>query len=215
MESDFWESRWREGRIGFHRSEPNPYLVRHALGMRGWPGRVFLPLAGKSLDVTWLADRGCEVVANEWVERAVRSFFDERGVQPERTTDGAFHRYTSSGITFYQGDFFELRPEQVRPVQWVFDRGSLIALPPDVRPRYVRHLIDLVGEEAEILLNVIEYDQTQMAGPPFSVPTPELQSLFEGWDLTLLEEQPSLDDNSRFRAAGLTWLTERVWRIRH
>ena len=51
-----WESRWREGRIGFHKTEVQPMLVRHAeVLLTGNPQRVFVPLCGKSVDLPWLA----------------------------------------------------------------------------------------------------------------------------------------------------------------
>ncbi|MGF1508636.1 MAG: thiopurine S-methyltransferase [Myxococcota bacterium] len=213
MQQSFWETRWREGRIGFHRDEPNPYLVRHALAMKGWPGRVFLPLAGKSVDVPWLRDRGCEVVANEWVKEAVEAFFEEQNLDAVRQPSGDHQLYEAENLRFFQGDFFSLTRDQVGEVDWAFDRAALIALPTEARSRYVEQLVRLVGADHELLLVHVEYDPEGMEGPPFSVSVDEVRTLFRGAHLTLLEEQSALDDNSRFRAAGLTWLTERAWRI--
>ena len=50
-----WESRWEEGRIGFHLKEVNPYLIRFSDQLlHQKPDRVFVPLCGKTLDLGWL-----------------------------------------------------------------------------------------------------------------------------------------------------------------
>lgn len=209
-----WHARWDENRIGFHRPEPNPNLTNHALSMRGWPGRVFLPLCGKTVDMPWLASRGCEVVGSELVSGAVSAFFEENAIEETVTPQGSITTRAGNGITIHQGDVFDLTPEIVGPIDWTFDRGALIALPPEIRARYAPHIARLTGADKEILLVHVEYDQSLMSGPPYSVPVEELRRLFEGHDLTLLHEAPALSPDSPFRQAGLTWLTERVWRIR-
>ena len=51
-----WESRWEEGRIGFHLPEVNPCLLRHSgVLLNQEPQSVFVPLCGKTLDLLWLA----------------------------------------------------------------------------------------------------------------------------------------------------------------
>ena len=56
MQHEFWHQRWQENRIGFHRGEVMPLLEKHwhALQLPS-SGRVLVPLAGKSLDMVWLA----------------------------------------------------------------------------------------------------------------------------------------------------------------
>ena len=52
MNPEFWHQRWAGHQIGFHQSTPTPLLLKHwpALGIA--PGAtVFVPLAGKSLDM--------------------------------------------------------------------------------------------------------------------------------------------------------------------
>jgi len=78
MDPDFWHQRWREGRIGFHQDRPTPLLLEH------WPAleltvgsQVFVPLAGKSLDLVWLAAQGYRVLGVELSPLAVAQFFDD------------------------------------------------------------------------------------------------------------------------------------------
>ena len=56
MQPDLWHDRWREGRIGFHQDKPTPLLLKHwpAMGIAAG-AKVFVPLAGKSLDLAWFA----------------------------------------------------------------------------------------------------------------------------------------------------------------
>src|SRR5690606_18756278 len=95
MEPDYWLHRWDEGRTGFHRDDVMPLLQRH------WPAlelpadaAVLVPLAGKTLDMHWLAARGHPVLGAELSERAVQAFFAEAGLEPqcERDHDGLHHR---------------------------------------------------------------------------------------------------------------------------
>jgi Thiopurine S-methyltransferase (TPMT). len=89
MDPVFWLQRWNEGRIGFHRGEVMPLLEKHwpALGVPAG-GRVFVPLAGKTLDMHWLAAQGHAVLGAELSPLAVRAFFAEAGLEPAVAEDG-------------------------------------------------------------------------------------------------------------------------------
>ena len=83
MQPDFWHQRWADNQIGFHQSAPTPLLLKHwpALGIT--PGaQVFVPLAGKSLDMAWLASQGHRVLGVELSQLAVEQFFAEHDLQP-------------------------------------------------------------------------------------------------------------------------------------
>ena len=80
MDADFWLSRWREERIGFHAPQINRLLVQHvgALSLRA-SQRIFVPLCGKTLDIGWLLDNGYHVCAIELAPIAVESLFVSLG----------------------------------------------------------------------------------------------------------------------------------------
>ena len=60
----------------------------------------------------------------------------------------------------------------------------------------------------------LDYDQTQMAGPPFAVLDDEVQRLFgDVWALKILEDQDVLGESWKFLEAGVTRLEERVYRV--
>ncbi len=60
----------------------------------------------------------------------------------------------------------------------VFDRAALVALPDTLRLRYAEHLHAITRAAPQFLLT-FEYDQTQMNGPPFSLP-PDLVAAAHG-----------------------------------
>ena len=83
MQPDFWHQRWADQQIGFHQSTPTPLLLKHWSVLGIAPGAtVFVPLAGKSLDMAWLAAQGHRVLGVELSQRAVDDFFAEHGLQP-------------------------------------------------------------------------------------------------------------------------------------
>jgi thiopurine S-methyltransferase len=55
----------------------------------------------------------------------------------------------------------------------IYDRAALIALPPELRAKYVAHL-----KAASLLLITLEYPQERMDGPPFSIGAAEVQRLY-------------------------------------
>ncbi len=214
MEADFWHQRWENEQIGFHLSQVNPYLVECWPKLKLHAGsRVFVPLCGKSLDMLWLAEQGHEVVGVEISPIAVRAFFEENDLSPTVEQQGAFEIWRMDQITLLCGDFFELQPPQLGEVSAVYDRASLIALPEDMRPDYVEHLNHLAPDVPRLLIT-LEYDQSKMAGPPFSVSDDEVRSLYEDRSsLTHLATTNVIEANERFREKGLESLLESVWQI--
>lgn len=214
MNPEFWLERWQNNQIGFHQDEVNVHLESHWDGLGAKPGcSVFVPLCGKSLDMTWLASRGHPVVGNEISELAVKAFFEEAGLVPEVADEGRFKRYSADLITLLCGDFFDLRPEDVAECTAVYDRASLIALPKDMRPAYAEHIKRLLPKTPHLLVT-LSYDQSQMNGPPFSVHEEEVRAYYEpdyqvdkGQSVELIEEEP------RFKQRGLDSLLETVYRL--
>lgn len=201
-ETNPWKARWRDGNFPWHRDHVHPDL--HAFGgtfLGERARRVFVPLCGKSVDLRWLADQGHDVVGVELSELAVEAMCEEQSIDPERDIDGPFTVYRAERLTVYCGDYFELTPAQVG-AERVWDKASMIALPPDLRGRYVAHLRTLVAADSAIMLNAIDYDQSVMDGPPFSVTAAEVRERYTGCTVDVLSESDGLDDSPRWREAG-------------
>jgi thiopurine S-methyltransferase len=72
------------------------------------------------------------------------------------------------------------------PVEAVYDRAALVALPAEIRQRYAAHLMEITATAPQLLIGY-EYDQALQAGPPFSVGREELHRHYgESYRLTLL-----------------------------
>lgn len=193
MEHEFWHDKWQRNDIGFHESEPHPLLIAHwhriVHGGRG--GRVFVPLCGKSVDLLWLAEHDHDVVGVELSEIAVEAFFDENGLRFERTRSGPLVRFAGERITLWCGDYFDLTRATLGEIDWVYDRAALIALPPELRARYVAHSAALLARGAQGLLITIRYAPGLFRPPPFSVEREEVRTLYaDRFEIEALAEQP-------------------------
>ncbi len=215
MHPDFWHERWRTGQIGFHAPDYHPALLAT------WPGlglasgsRVFVPLCGRSLDMVWLAARGHEVVGIELSPLAVADFFAHEKLTPQVERRGALERWRAGRYELLCGDFFELGHEALGDIAAWYDRAALVALPLDLRRRYVERMAALLPCGARGLLVTVDYDQARMDGPPFSVPPVEVEALHAGaFDVAPLTRHDCLPDNPRFRERGLDAMFESSFRL--
>ena len=191
MEHDFWHERWNLNQIGFHEAEANALMVSNLDALDLAPGaRVFLPLCGKTRDIAWLLDRGYRGVGAELSEKAVRALFAEMDFAPEVSEHGRLRRFSGPDIEILAGDVFEVTAEALGPVDAVYDRAALVALPPETRPRYAAHVHDITGGARQLLI-CFEYDQSVMPGPPFSVDAAEVERVHAPrYGLTRLETLP-------------------------
>lgn len=215
MKDSYWLQRWREGRTGWHHREPMPLLLQHwpALGVPAG-SRVLVPLAGKSLDMLWLVQQDYSVLGVELSELAVQQFFSENhlSAQSQRQVDGV--HYAAGDIVVIQGDIFKVAARVFESCTAVYDRAAVIAMPAEMRARYVHEVYGKLPPDCRGLMITLEYPQAQMQGPPFSVPEDEVRRLFEPqWDVALLERRDILAGQPSFAEAGVTALATAVYRL--
>lgn len=215
MRPDFWHKRWQIGQIGFHQAAVDRHLEKYwpDLGLaRG--SRVFVPLCGKSLDLLWLQERHESVTGVELSAVALESFCMEHGVPARRRVLEHFDLYEASKLRLYRGDFFALTPELLGPVSAVFDRAALISWAPELRAAYVARIAALTKPGTQTLLVTVEYTQSQMAGPPFSVSPDEVDRLYAGnHAIQRLSREDVLANEPRLRSRGVTQLFEACYRL--
>lgn len=208
MEPDFWRARWAEGKTAFHEGEPNQHLTNH-IARLGQKKRVFVPLCGKAVDLTYLPAFGHQVIGVELVEQAVQEFFAMLGGTPTVTPQGPFKRYEAAGIVILQGDFFATTREHLGPIDALYDRASLIALPETMRRDYVKHLHALLPAGAPGLVITVEYEQHLAEGPPFSVSEAELRAHYAGGTVEKLAEVKATGSPKLVQAGAI----EKAWAV--
>lgn len=180
MQPKFWKEIWRKEKIGFHQREINERLRTFfpALDLPN-DSSVFVPLCGKSLDMRWIREQGHPVIGVELSRRAVAAFFSEADLEPTITNEPPFERWSADGINILCGDFFNLTRDHLSGVRAFYDRAALVALPPEMRSNYARHLGEILPADAVGGLLGVEYEQSEMNGPPFSVEEDEVRRIFE------------------------------------
>lgn len=203
-----WLGRWREARIGWHEPDGNASLkALWPSALRG--SHVLVPLCGKARDLHWLALQGACVTGVELSPIAAQQFFAENELRFTRARDAGLPSYRARElpITFCIGDYFSFRGGGFDAL---YDRGALVAMPPEQRPRYAAHTDTLLAGGASRLVITLEYDQAVAGGPPYSVPAAELLSYWP-----MLERRREHNDIAncppKFRAAGLTTVLEVAW----
>lgn len=214
MNPEFWQARWQEKRIGFNQPEVNLLLTQYFSELKLPTGsRIFVPLCGKSIDMLWLAHQGFNVVGIELVETAAQEFFVEQDIAYTITE----HRQNPN-IKCYQGqvaeqtielwvaDIFALSIDDIGSIDGVYDRAALIAMPPDMRPKYSEQVRNL-GQNAAQLLLTLHYDQNEREGPPFSISHEQIKQYYGAhYQIRELE-----GESSTLNAAPEMAVTEHIW----
>lgn len=209
---EFWHSKWAANQIGFHLEDVNPLLVKY------WqytnPSHdlsVFVPLCGKSEDLVWLATKHADVQGVELSNIAVRAFFAEHFYTPMvMPINGQHELFQFDELSIYVGDFFTA---PIKPVDIIYDRASLIALPQEIRVQYAEKLKGLLNSGGRMLLVTLDYDQTLMAGPPFAVSESEVRALYQGYKITKLESNDQAEKHPKMAQYASARFVEEVYLI--
>ncbi len=223
VERGFWQDRWQQGQIGFHKAEANALLQAHheAIAKKQ---RVYVPLCGKSLDLVWLRDAGHDVVGCEFVGDAIAAFFAEQlpEVTVQRSTfrsaaapDAQMTFHEGAGVRVVEGDALAVDTFATGgKVDAVWDRAALVALDPATRERYRDALLRVLADDGVILLVTFSYDQEKLPGPPWSVSDDDVSTLFGAhFDIDKVDSHAEAP-GPKFVAAGVTDLKESVFVLR-
>lgn len=222
-----WRKRWEQGTTRWHRGKVDPslqkYLESHLLPQTGSKARVLVPLAGKSVDMAYLAqhEQVSKVIGVEGIRKAMQEFASENPelevVEEEQAESpaGPYRIWTGKSIMLLQGDFFELNLRVAGgtggTVDAVWDRGSLVAIDPSLREQYVETLRKVLKpNDGKILLSAyVRNSGDKTKGPPFSIDEDEVRRLFEGqpWvkSVELLEVHSAGSNEPWYRAFFFWW----------
>jgi thiopurine S-methyltransferase len=212
MRVNFWIKAWNESNIGFHLTDTHPALEKF------WPSleagsSVLVPLCGKSQDLLWLEERGLDVVGVEFVESAVLDFLRENSLEWEKTVQYGHpcYRVCERNIRIFVTDFIRFADDYSgQPLDSLYDRAALVALPADMRADYVSACRKLLAASPRGLLVTLKYEPEAMEGPPFSVEPGEVDRLWEG-QFYLVEQVDMLSSMPRAVASGVQGLDEYFW----
>jgi thiopurine S-methyltransferase len=215
MNREYWLDKWERHDTAFHQDDVNADLRSFWQSLDPRPGEtVFVPLCGKSSDMLWLRERGHAVVGVELSRSAVESFFSENGISVAWSRQGTFDVAESDRIRIFCGDVFDLTPDNLENVTAVYDRAAMVALPADMRERYVAHLTDVLAKGTRILLVTLDYPQQEMNGPPFSVSPAEVERLYSDRAQTsTLSRRDIIANEPRLAERGITSLHSCIFRV--
>ena len=105
MDPNFWHQRWEKNEIAFHEGKPNALLVHYLHELSLAKGRrIFLPLCGKTRDISWLLSNGYRVAGAELSQLAIEQLFMDLGLQPDISGVGKVQLWSATHI-----DIFSLR----------------------------------------------------------------------------------------------------------
>jgi thiopurine S-methyltransferase len=174
---------------------------------------VLVPLAGKSLDMLWLAARGYRVLGVELSSLAVEQFFRENALTPAVHESRYGVHHVAGNIELIAGDVFDLDADALADCAGVYDRASLIALPPPMRSRYASEFFGALPVGCRALLITVEYPQAERDGPPFSVEEGEVRGLYASrWAVDLLERRELPVERQAFNVSAFDTAVYRLRR---
>lgn len=216
---DFWTGLWKRNEIAFHLPSVNAALLKHGAAWigQGNSAEILVPLCGKSEDLAHLSALSgvARCTGVEIVGQALSDFAAEHK-QLKLRREGRAGPYAATvsadgKLRLLQGDILALPADGAYTHIW--DRASLIAMDPQQRAAYVTALTGALATGGRVLLQVLTREAgpeaARKAGPPFSVSDADVKALYGGrYSIRLLERSDALDSNRRFRAQGLTRVTQ-------
>eukprot|EP00242_Pyramimonas_sp_CCMP2087_P006626 CAMPEP_0198215958 /NCGR_PEP_ID=MMETSP1445-20131203/53829_1 /TAXON_ID=36898 /ORGANISM="Pyramimonas sp., Strain CCMP2087" /LENGTH=306 /DNA_ID=CAMNT_0043891939 /DNA_START=165 /DNA_END=1082 /DNA_ORIENTATION=+ len=221
-----WMEGWSIGRTAFHRAEVNATIIQNE---KVWLAtdsklRVLVPLCGKTVDMPYLAglEQVHSVVGVEGVPLAIEEFIKENPeLKMKRVSNTEqFQVFKGKNVFLHLGDFFEFGQDQNFDRVW--DRGSLVAIQPALRERYVALLDDVLAPGGKILLEGLHRKKGPEAackkGPPFSLQESDIKNLFSSKKYTVKKmssknilEGKGGEEYARFKSEGLTVMNQEAW----
>lgn len=217
-ETQYWLDRWQEEKTPFfHLDETHPLLKKYfddCLSLSD-ESVVFVPLAGKTLDLLWLREK-YPVVAVEISDIAVKAFFKENELNPKVTECDYGKIYQVENLTFYQANLYDLPDSILSSISHIYDRASLIAFNEEKRPKYVSFLQQKCVSLKEWFLVSLYFEVSGYQGPPFPLSEQELNSLFKNYFTidVIHQQQSEMDETGNLYKKGVLSLLNQVYCLR-
>lgn len=155
---EFWNQRFREGRIAWDAASVPAELDSYLAKRRGGD-RVLIPGCGSAYEVRSFSEKGDEVVAIDFSAAAVDKARAELGQWGRAVVLGHFFSY----------DF------GTEPFDIVYERAFLASLPRKAWPSYAARVAELLRPGGSLIGFFVYGDQR--GGPPFCLRASELAEL--------------------------------------
>lgn len=216
MKTSYWKNRWQKNNTGWHLSTVYPMLTKV------WPtlsvpenATVLIPLCGKSKDIDWLSQRCGKVIGVEVSKKAIETTLDRLDQEIKQDSSHGLTVYRAGNVELWEADILNLPKTIVTPPDVIYDKAAIIALPKERRKEYAAKLLALSSNNTQMLMQIFDYKQHEMDGPPFSVDRDELQQLLgKQYDIRLLHEQSKFNELAKFQQRGLSsYLTEQLFHL--
>ncbi len=212
MDYQFWDNCWQRASQPFHLSEAHPFLQRY-LNLLDKSEKLLLPLSGKSIDPIFLAKNNIHSTSIEFNPSAIDSFIVDSKLKFKLESFEQKKCYRFENFDVWLADFFEIVPQDIGKFSQVFDRAALVALPKELRAKYIGHLKSLLQSEATILMVTMDYEEDEMSGPPFYISKDELTELFPESSIQELDRISLIDNHQRWKELQLSRLDEVLYQI--
>ncbi len=152
------------------------------------PLTTLIPGCGSAWELAYLAGLGWDATAIDFAPQAVARGKAAAGAQADRVVEA---------------DFFQWRP--ARPLQLIYERAFLCAMPPALWPQVARRWAELLPSGA-LLTGYFFLDETPK-GPPFGIGRAQLAQLLQ--PAFVCEVDQAVGDSLPVFAGKERWM---VWR---
>lgn len=214
---NYWAKRWVESRTGWHMDAINPILIKYLEVLTGSSEKsssfieanskkkIFVPLCGKTKDLGYLLSLGYQVFSIEGVLQAIQELDKENNFQLSFDENESIYGTSDGKLKIFFGDLFKCPIEKWGPFDFIWDRGSLIAMDYSARGEYIKFMQKSVQDSNgkfvpfRYLLEVVDYDRTKFPGPPRPVEENEVIELYSSWSNYKLLERIPLPENHSLR----------------
>jgi thiopurine S-methyltransferase len=226
MDSKFWHECWKNKNLGFNQKSFNIFLKNffQELSLDS-NASILVPLCGKSIDLLWLLKQGYQVTGVELSPLAIKEFFEEHKIPFTKGSIGPYISWQAvdKNLLLLEGNFFDLfslskkefKESHLQTLSAIYDRASLVALPKPMRIDYYHTLKKLLNPSTSLFLITVEYDQSKVDGPPFSVPEQEIREfLGENFAIKIRHTETQKSLSPRFLGQGVTSLKSKIYQLK-
>lgn len=205
VEKSFWKDSWDEGgyKTSFHKLDVHAYLFKHLPPPKLSNKKVLIPLCGKSVDLIYFREYAAQVIGVEFIHKAVNQFFEEQKLP--FTKAGNF--FLADKLTIINSDFFNVSVDDIGHIDLIYDRACLVALPPQLRFRYIQKIEELLPMGSQQFINTLEYFPTKLE-PPFSIPPTQVRDYYGYSHHIEHVESENVENHGLKRAWGLEYVKE-------